>query len=149
MVSASAWVDGLRLLEPAEHLRRAARRRRGWSRATTSPSRSTCGIEPLDALLEGVAAQVEQAGAARHRVAQLLARQLGGHVGGRAHGVLALHAEAGLELGGLLGEEGGLLLEGGGDPLVGGAAAGAGGAGADDVGEDEDGGRHDGGEERW
>ena len=36
-------------------------------------------------------------------------------------GVLALHAEAGLELGGLLGEGGGLLLEGDGDPLVGGA----------------------------
>ena len=63
------------------------------------------GHEPLDPLVEGVAAQVEQAGAARHRVAQLLPGQLGGHVGGRAHGVLALHAEAGLELGGLLGEE--------------------------------------------
>ena len=58
--------------------------------------------------------------------------------------VLALHAEARLELGGLLGEQGGLLLEGGGDPLVGGVPAGAGGAGADHVGEDEDGGHRRG-----
>ena len=58
--------------------------------------------------------------------------------------MLALHAEARLELGGLLGEQGGLLLEGGGDPLVGGLPAGTGGTGADHVGEHDDGGRHDG-----
>ena len=134
---------GLRLLEAGEH--RAVLR----GAVAVEPGHHVAeplhlGHQPVDALLEGVAAQVEQAGAARHRVAQLLARQLGGHVGGRAHGVLALHAEAGLELGGLLGEQGRLLLEGGGDPLVGGLPAGTGGTGADHVGEHEDGGRHDG-----
>ena len=103
--------------------------------------------EPLDPLLEGGGAQVELAGAAGHRVAQLLAGHLGGHVGGGGDRVLALHAQAGLELGGLLGQEGGLLLEGGGDPLVGGEAPGAGGPGADDVGEGEDGGHPEGGED--
>ena len=132
---------GLRLLEAGDH--RAVLR----GAVAVEPGDHVAeplhlGHQPVDALLEGIAAQVEQAGAAGHRVAQLLPGQLGGHVGGRAHGVLALHAEARLELGGLLGEQGGLLLEGGGDPLVGGLPAGTGGTGADHVGEHEDGGRH-------
>ena len=114
---------------------------------TTSPRRSSCAREALDALLEGRGAQVELAGAARHRVAELLAGQPGRHVGRRGDRVLALHAEPGLELGGLLGEGGGLLLEGDGHPLVGGGGAGAGGAGADHVGEDQDGGHPEGGED--
>ena len=43
---------------------------------TTSPSRSTWDISPSTRLLEGIAAQGEQAGAARHRVAELLPASL-------------------------------------------------------------------------
>ena len=103
--------------------------------------------EALDPLLERRGAQVELAGAARHRVAELLAGQLGGHVGRGRDRVLALHPEAGLQVGGLLREGGGLLLEGDGHPLVGGGRAGAGRAGPDQVGEDQDDGHPEGGED--
>ena len=82
------------------------------------------GAEALDPLLEGRGAQVELAGAAGHRVAELLAGQLGGHVGRGRDGVLALHPQPRLELGGLLAEGDGLLLEGDRHALVGGGRAG-------------------------
>jgi hypothetical protein len=103
--------------------------------------------EALHALLERGGAQVELASAARHRVAQLLAGHLGGHVGGRADRVLPLHAQPGLELGGLLRQGARLLLEGHDHALVGGGRAGTGGAGPDDVRQGEDGSRAEDGEE--
>ena len=114
MVSASARVEVCASLRPLSTWLCCEAPSR-WRRVDDVAEPLDLRHQPLDALVEGLAAQGEQVGAAHHRVAELLAGQLGGHVGGRAHGVLALHAEAGLELDGL-------LLERGDDPLVGGAA---------------------------
>ena len=81
------------------------------------------GGEALDPVLEGGGAQIELTAAALHRVAQLLPGHLGRHVGGGGDRVLPLHAQAGLQLGGLLGQRGGLLLKGHGHAPVGGGRA--------------------------